>query len=574
MGDGLSPYPFALSFPQDDHERLLVGKLEATGHTVEWGTELTRFREGATGVRAILVKGGHEESFECDYLCGCDGAHSRVREGTGTYFPGGSYDQLFFVADVKTADMATTDAFMNLGENAFVFCLPVRSSGMQRLIGVVMPGHAGQDFTFEDIRAEVEPLIGTRVETVNWFSTYHVHHRVADRFQVGRSFLVGDAGPVHSPAGGQGMNTGIGDAVNLAWKLADVARGRAAASLLETYEVERIAFARKLVATTDRAFQVMVGKGKVNRIWRTWLMPRLVPTLAALPGFRRALFETASQTRIKYRHSTLSAGRAGRVHGGDRLPWLPSGPDNFEPLRSLDWQVHVYGHPGETFAATLADLGLPLHSFDWRDAAEAAGFKRDAAYLVRPDGFVALALPDQDAASLRDFVRRTALAFQGGSHAQTARPRQAYPLPWSLCAVIGDTLSQGRDQRFAAGPGSLDGETTDRPAVVRPACPGGLLCNRLWARRRGADTDARARLALEPCLDDYAGRCSAAGGDTERAACRACNASGLQRPRARGQAAGQRGRAERLAGHSRQRDDRERHRAGPSAGDGQRPVVL
>src|SRR2546422_848126 len=112
----------------------------------------------------------------------------------------------------------------------------------------------GHGLTWDDVGKDVIARMGIAVERVNWFSTYHVHHRVADRFRKGRAFLLGDAAHIHSPVGGQGMNTGIGDAVNLAWKLADVAYGRADASLLDTYETERIAFARRLVSTTDRAF--------------------------------------------------------------------------------------------------------------------------------------------------------------------------------------------------------------------------------------------------------------------------------------------------------------------------------
>ena len=132
---------------------------------------------------------------------------------------------------------------------------------MHRLIGLVPDELSGRDdVTFEDIQPFAEKLTGVHVTKVNWFSSYRVHHRVAEHFRVGRAFLLGDAGHIHSPAGGQGMNTGIGDAVNLAWKLAAVLQGRADSAILDTYEPERIAFARSLVATTDRAFQLMAGE--------------------------------------------------------------------------------------------------------------------------------------------------------------------------------------------------------------------------------------------------------------------------------------------------------------------------
>ena len=116
------------------------------------------------------------------------------------------------------------------------------------------PGQQDDRLSWDDVSQRVFEWLRIDVERVRWFSTYRVHHRVADRFQKGRAFLLGDAAHIHSPVGGQGMNTGIGDAVNLAWKIADVVHGRADSSLLDSYEPERLAFARHLVATTDQAF--------------------------------------------------------------------------------------------------------------------------------------------------------------------------------------------------------------------------------------------------------------------------------------------------------------------------------
>ena len=409
IGEGLSPFPFVLAYPQDDHERFLVGKLAAAGVAVEWGVELRSFTQDGARVRAVLDKAGTEETCEAAYLCGCDGAHSTVRRGLELDFPGGSYDQLFYVADVGVAGAPGTDMFMNLGADAFALMLPVRSSGAKRIIGIVPGELAGRaDLTFEDVRPGAEALIGARVEAVNWFSTYHVHHRVAARFRVGRCFIAGDAGHIHSPAGGQGMNTGIGDAVNLSWKLADVLGGRADAALLDTYEAERITFARTLVATTDRAFQGMVGRGRGNQFLRTWLVPHLLPLLTGFSAVRRLMFRTVSQTRISYHDSALSAGKAGDVGGGDRLPWVPgAGDDNFAPLRALAWQVHVYGEARPGLSA--AELGLPMHAYAWNGAAEEAGLGRDAAYLVRPDGYVALASPEGDAGAMREFMGKVGL---------------------------------------------------------------------------------------------------------------------------------------------------------------------
>ena len=163
------------------------------------------------------------------------------------------------------------------------------------------------------------------------------------------------------------MNTGIGDAVNLAWKLAAVLNGGAADNLLDTYEPERIGFARRLVATTDRVFTIVTEQGRIARLVRTRLVPVLAPLLFRLPGLRRFLFRTVSQIGVQYRDSPLSAGAAGSVRGGDRLPWVETGPheDNFAPLTSLAWQVHVYGEPRRGVAEACAELGLPIHAFAW-----------------------------------------------------------------------------------------------------------------------------------------------------------------------------------------------------------------
>ncbi len=397
LGAGESPYPFVLAYAQDDHERLLVGELARAGVAVEWGTALTALTQDGAGVRATLSRGGTEEVCTPAFLCGCDGAHSRVREALGIGFPGGTYDQLFYVADARIAGGFREELSVTLGAHGLGLMLPVRLSGMQRLIGLVPAALTSRPgLTFEDLRPGIEALMDIRVEGVNWFSTYHVHHRVAERFRAGRCFLAGDAGHIHSPAGGQGMNTGIGDAVNLGWKLAEVVAGRADPALLDTYEPERIAFARSLVATTDRAFRAVTGPGLGGQVLRTVLLPHLLPALWGFAAARKALFETVSQVRIAYHDSPLSAGRAGRVQGGDRLPWLGE-PDNFAPLASLSWQVHVHGTGRPDLAEEADRLGLPLHAFPWTEAGREAGFAEGAAYLVRPDGYVALAGPEPGA---------------------------------------------------------------------------------------------------------------------------------------------------------------------------------
>ena len=375
---------------------MLIERLEKFGVSVERRTELVHFTDEGGRVTARLGGlDGREEDCQAQYIAGCDGAGSIVREILGAGYPGGTYRQIFYVADVEAAGPTLNgELHADLDEADFLAVFPLAGEGRARLIGTVRDERAdhAETLKFEDVKSRAIEHLKVQVKKVNWFSTYHVHHRVAEHFRKGRAFLLGDAAHIHSPAGGQGMNTGIGDAVNLAWKLAAVLAGRAPDSLLETYEAERIGFAKRLVATTDRVFSFVSAEGRIADVVRTRLAPLIFPKIVALGPAREYIFRTVSQITLNYRGTSLSAGSAGQVRGGDRLPWAPSeAVDNFVALSSMAWQVHVYG----TARAELVDWctvrDVPLHVFDWRPKYVTAGLARDAVYLVRPDTYVALA---------------------------------------------------------------------------------------------------------------------------------------------------------------------------------------
>jgi 2-polyprenyl-6-methoxyphenol hydroxylase-like FAD-dependent oxidoreductase len=396
IGAGLTPYAFLKIFPQDQHERLLIERLQALGIAVERQTELIRFSGVEKGVVARLRgPGGQEIDCEADYLAGCDGARSIVRETIATGFPGGTYRQLFYVADVDATGPALNgELHIDLDEADFLGVFPLPGAGKARLIGTVRDERADRadTLTFKDISGRAINHLKIGVDKVNWFSTYHVHHRVTEHFRKGPVFLLGDAAHIHSPAGGQGMNTGIADAINLAWKLAAVLAGRAGDALLDSYEAERIGFARRLVATTDRAFSFATADGSFANFVRTRVAPVVLSIATGFEPVREFMFRTVSQIALNYRSGPLSRGAAGKVHGGDRLPWAPvDGTDNFASLATMDWQVHVYGSAGADVAAWCASNNVPLQVFAWRAEYATTGFARDALYLLRPDTYVALA---------------------------------------------------------------------------------------------------------------------------------------------------------------------------------------
>ena len=410
IGEGLSPFPSVLVYPQDAHERHLIDRHDSLGVKVERQTELLRFDQDDQRVRAILKKpDGSEETCECAYLAGCDGARSTVRETLGAQFPGGTYTGMFYVADVDaTGPAANGEIHVDFEDADFIAVFPLKQDGRLRLVGPIQwdTEKAGREPTFEDVGGRAIRNLHLTVSRVNWFSTYRVHHRVADRFRDRRAFLLGDAAHIHSPVGGQGMNTGIGDAINLAWKLAAVLQRGAGDALLSTYESERIVFARRLVATTDRVFTLVTRPGTLARWARTRLFPLAARLLFKLSSFRRRLFRAVSQIDISYHESPLSEGQTGSVRGGDRLPWfqLSPGQDNFAPLASLSWQVHLYGDAPAGLAQACADLHLPLHVFPWQPEMSRTGLVRNALYLLRPDGYIALADPNANPQHLRDYL--------------------------------------------------------------------------------------------------------------------------------------------------------------------------
>src|SRR6185312_2818704 len=290
--------------------------------------EVVELEVAAAGRSVALLRhpDGRLERITTRFIAGCDGAHSIVRHALGIEFPGGTYSHLFYVADAAIAGpVANNELHVAIQPNDFVGVFPLGGNHV-RLIGTVK--REGDDLTWNDVDQAILAELKIEVDDVHWFSTYRVHHRVASAFRAGPAFLCGDAAHIHSPVGAQGMNTGIGDAINLAWKLAAVVQG-ADERVLDSYEAERVPFAQRLVATTDRAFEVVTNGSRIAHFARASI-PALIGRLFRIGAVRELAFRTVSQLEIRYRASPLSAGHAGKIRGGDRLQWARM---NFEPLR-------------------------------------------------------------------------------------------------------------------------------------------------------------------------------------------------------------------------------------------------
>ena len=424
--DALSPYPYMLALPQDMHEQILVDVLRERGVEIERNIELleNKENEGAGVVEAKLRRAdGSEEVFAASYVCGCDGAHSTIRHAAGINMAGGTYSQRFFVADIDVAPgtlpAGPTDLNLNMSTHEYCMVIPTIKHGNARLIGFVPKDKVDlEHVTLDDVLPNVKECVPKlQVTGVKWFSAYRVHHRAAEHFRSGRLFICGDASHLHSPVGGQGMNTGIGDASNLAWKLAYVHSGRAHESLLDTYESERIGFAHELVNTTDRGFTALTDEGWKGWFAREFLVPYIMPTLMDWTG--RSVWETMSQIKIEYKASPLSE-NGPSVHGGqyrlvagNRIGFVqntgPDGLDNFEALAETRWLVHLYGEMDQDVEKNLRAKGVEVRTFKWSSAAKERGLVEGFLYLVRPDGYIGAVASPGDADTLLQYVSKWGL---------------------------------------------------------------------------------------------------------------------------------------------------------------------
>lgn len=388
MGSGLSPFPFMTIYPQDEHEVMLIEELENLGVTVERGVEFSLLDQSVEDVTVTLKhKDGSEEICHAQYLAGCDGAHSTVRKYFRMDFQGSTYDRLFYVADVYAeGSISDKELHVSVDEADFVGIFPLKQKNHARLTGVLKSDEYGKNhvFTWNDVKEKALSQLDLKVKSVTWFSAYHVHHRLAEHFRVGHVFLLGDAAHIHSPVGGQGMNTGVGDAMNLAWKLAGVLNNELDLKVLDSYEVERKAYARTLVSTTDRAFTIISSPGSIAKFVRLNIVPPLLAILSHFNFARRYAFKMLSQIAIEYRFSFLSKGKADDIAAGDRMPWI----ENLGWPHPMKWNIQVFGKIHKNLRRYCEKHHIRLEHYPWNNEFEKKGIKKDFIYLIRPDGYI------------------------------------------------------------------------------------------------------------------------------------------------------------------------------------------
>lgn len=421
FGTGMSPYPFLLIVEQGKHEKLLYDHLRSQEKDVLWNTELYTIEDTGEGVTATVKSAsGDTEQIEARYLVGCDGARSLVRHSTGITFEGSTFERFFYVADVEIDWKFEHDALhICLAQSAVTAFFPMPGERRYRIVGAFPEGHTADEgeVLYEEIERQIVADTGLKdmdITDVHWFSVYKVHARRANKFKQGRCFLAGDSAHIHTPAGAQGMNTGIQDAYNLAWKLATVIKAGGDEKILDTYDFERVENAKHLLSTTDRIFNLAASPEPVTAFFRLRVMPKVANFLLGLDAVQKAVFPLVSQIGVNYRDSELSIDETRfHVKAGDRMPYFNvDGKSIYDSLRDPKFHVVVFSDGStpipdvEAGLAGYSDLvdvvTIPLYP----PIADAFGARESFMLVLRPDNYIGLEAIDVSVEKAAGYIEK------------------------------------------------------------------------------------------------------------------------------------------------------------------------
>lgn len=381
-----SPYSFVAMVPQNVTEKLLLEQLRGRGRDVEHRTRFVTAEQRADHVRATVEHDGEQTSVTAAFVVGCDGPHSAVRQTLGFSLEGGEYRDLFMLADVESNDLLPANELeLCPGESGPLAIFPM-SATRRRIVATIdrMEDKSPSLELVRRIAAERAPH-GFEVRALNWSSYFRIHHRSAASLSLGRIFIAGDAAHIHSPFGGQGMNTGLHDVWNLVWKLDLFLRGNGSEALLASYETERLPIIKDVIRTTDRLTRVMGTPNKFAQVLRD----TFIPMVSHLAPFQHAFVQRLSELGIDYHGSPIVEGPGTRyfddsVRGGTAIC------SRF--LLLIDRE----DEPSLVKARTMFE--------GFEGVVEIRSSDRRGIVLVRPDGYIAYSSAHPDSSSL-DSVR-------------------------------------------------------------------------------------------------------------------------------------------------------------------------
>ncbi len=426
-----SPYPYGILLPQSETERLLESHLNEFGVRVERETELVAFADDASGVDAELRHvDGREERLRCDWLIGCDGAHSTVRHTLGLEFEGEAEPNDWLLADVHLDGFSGEDEVAIFLHRHGVLALFPMGEHRYRVIadrGPRSAATADAEPTLDDVQAMLDGRGpgGLHARDPVWLTHFGINERKVRDYRAGRVFLAGDAAHIHSPAGGQGMNTGIQDACNLAWKLALVCRGVAdpQSPLLDSYSPERSAVAEHVLSGAAALTRMGTLRNPVLQALRN----AMLPLFTRLPALRRAIASMLGELDIAYRESVLSR-KAASATAGDERPGERV-PD--QTVRSQDGEsvpLYEYLRSGRFCVLASREQAESQQAADvlkrFGDVCELATSDRPVRELrvVRPDGYLGLEAGPDDWKAVTDYLIEILSPVGGGSEHMVGPP--------------------------------------------------------------------------------------------------------------------------------------------------------
>jgi 2-polyprenyl-6-methoxyphenol hydroxylase-like FAD-dependent oxidoreductase len=416
IGQGLTIFPNILLLKQSRTEQIMSDFLLGHGSTIHRGCELVSFIQSPDGISATLKHAnGKQEIQKIEYLIAADGGHSLIRKQLKIPFSGKTHYQTLFVSDCKgDLNMPPDELCFSFSNEATAGFFPLNNDNW-RVDGIISKGLENKStITFNDINEELPKRLRMQLSMYepNWFSVFHSHQRYAEKFQEKRCFLIGDAAHIYSPVGAQGMNSGLQDAYNLAWKLAFVIQEKAKPSLLDTYSLERLAIAKNLIQSTDRLFKLVTSQHTFTKKFRVYILPYFlrifIPLFKTQKFIHQFVFRSISQINIHYRISAYSDQTSlgnfptRTPKPGDRLPYFPIISNGnqiniqdklkktrfhlfiFTKKKPIDEIVSMVGKNNDVLSMETIH-----YSADTRSIFNLLGIKESGLYLIRPDMHIA-----------------------------------------------------------------------------------------------------------------------------------------------------------------------------------------
>ncbi len=383
-----TPYPFIAMVPQDVTEKLLAQELRRRGGAIEYETTFIAADQRDDGVSVNLDHKGEQIKLTASFVVGCDGAHSAVRHLLNIPFEGAAYEGSFVLADVETNETLAADEMQICSSELGPVAIFPMSAHRRRVVATIehQEGDAPSLELVQKILAQRGPR-GFEARTLHWSSYFHIHHRQMKKLRVGRMFVAGDAAHIHSPFGGQGMNTGLHDVWNLAWKLDLSVRGRGNEQLLDSYSAERLPVIKNVIETSDRLTKVMGTPSKFAQLLRD----AVIPMVSRLAPFQHAFIQRLSELGVAYSGSPIVEGPGERyfddsVRGGNGIG------SRFLLIIAEDEQPSTR-EAAKQLCASFSDV------------VELRSTSHPGITLVRPDGYAAFSASNGDGIQALESVR-------------------------------------------------------------------------------------------------------------------------------------------------------------------------